>query len=44
MNAMSDLRMIYDWLCDEESKEIFINRVNFLITKDYRYMHNIINK
>lgn len=44
MDAMRNLHMIYDWLCDEESKEIFLNRVNFLVTNDYKYMHNIINK
>lgn len=44
MDVMNEFRKIYEWLCDEESKEIFINRVNFLISNDYMYMHNIINK
>lgn len=39
-----DFRRIYSWLEDEESKDIYLNRLNFLITGDYQYMRNIISR
>lgn len=39
-----DFYKIYNWLEDEESKDIYLNRLNFLITGDYRYMRNIVNR
>lgn len=41
---LENFSVIYNRLSDEQSKEIYINRLNFLITGDYRYMHNIISK
>lgn len=41
---LEHFKKIYDWLEDEQSKEIYINRLNFLITGNYKYIHNIINK
>ena len=37
-------QQIYSWLEDEESKYIYLNRLNFIISHDYTYMRNIINK
>lgn len=39
-----DLRKIYSWLEDEESKDIYLNRLNFLITGDYCYIRNIVSR
>ncbi len=33
---------IYDHIDDSESKYIFINRLSFSLTKDFQYIHNII--
>lgn len=44
LNEMSVICKVYNWLCDKESKDIFLNRVNFEVTNDYQYMHNIIDK
>lgn len=41
---MESISKIYDWLSDEQSKEIYINRLNFLITGDYRFMNDMIHK
>lgn len=35
---------IYNWMEDEESKEIFLNRLSFVISRDYNYMYKIISK
>lgn len=42
--TIENFSMIYGWLSDEQSREIYINRLNFLISGDYKYMHNIIQK
>lgn len=39
---IGELRKIYGWLEDEESKDIFLKRLNFLITEDYRFMRDIV--
>lgn len=39
-----DFRKIYNRLEDEESKDIYLNRLNFLITGEYQYMRNIIGR
>lgn len=41
---MKNFQQIYCWLQDEESKEIYLNRLNFLISHDYKYMRYIISK
>lgn len=41
---ISNFSKIYSWMSDEQSKDIYLNRLNFLITGDYKYMHNIIRK
>lgn len=43
-DAIIELGKIYNWLSDEQSKEIYINRINFLITGNYEYMYHIIKK
>ena len=37
-------KKIYDWLCDEESKEIYEARSRFEETYDYRYIQEYIDK
>ncbi len=44
MDILKSYKQIYGWLYDDESKEIYLNRLNFLISNDYRYMHKIISK
>ncbi|MBS6506841.1 MAG: FkbM family methyltransferase [Paraclostridium bifermentans] len=41
---ITDLEKVYRWLCDLESKEIFLNRLNYNITGDFRYISNIVDK
>lgn len=43
-NIIGTFQKIYNWLEDEESKEIYLNRLCFVISRDYRYMRNIISK
>lgn len=38
------LRQVYDWLEDGESKDIYLNRLNFLISGDYKYLRYVIAK
>ncbi|MCI8512374.1 MAG: FkbM family methyltransferase [Lachnospiraceae bacterium] len=42
MNEIERLQDVYNLLEDAESKDIYLNRLNFLITKDYRYIRHII--
>ncbi len=35
---IQDARTIYGWLCDDESKKIFINRLAWLISGDDKYL------
>lgn len=42
--VVSDFRRIYGWLEDEESKDIYLNRLNFLLTGEYRYMRYIVDR
>lgn len=44
MKVLRDLRRIYSWLEDEQSKDIYLNRLNFLITGEYRYIRNIVSR
>lgn len=44
IGLMDQLKCIYDWLCDEQSKYIYVNRLSFLVSNKYEYMHNIIDK
>ena len=44
MEAISELRKIYDYLSDEESREIFRLRMEFLITGDYHPIEIITRK
>lgn len=41
---MELFRQIYAMLEDEESKYIYLNRLNYLISRDFGYMENIIDK
>lgn len=41
---MNKFQQIYAMLEDDESKDIYLNRLNYLITGDFRYMKDIINK
>lgn len=41
---ITDLEQVYRWLCDLESKEIFLNRLNYNITSDFKYTSNIVDK
>ena len=43
-NMVNDIRLIYNSLVDEESKDIFINRLLFSITGDWKYPRNIVGK
>lgn len=38
------LRQVYEWMEDDESKYIYLNRLSFVISRDYKYMRNIISK
>lgn len=42
--VVSDFRRIYGWLEDEESKDIFLNRLNFLLTGEFHYMRYIVER
>lgn len=37
-------KKVYHFLEDEESKEIYINRLNFLISNEVKYIESIVNK
>lgn len=39
---MGEIAAVYHMLEDEESKDIWINRMNYLITDDYRYIEYIV--
>ncbi len=44
ITAMTDLKKIYSMMMDEESKYVYINRLNYLVTGNYHYMANIVEK
>lgn len=44
MDLVSPFNKVYQLLEDEESKYIYINRLNYLITEDYKYLQCIFNK
>lgn len=39
-----DIRKVYQMLEDEASREIYLARLNFLVTRDYRYIRSVIEK
>lgn len=41
---MKEFMEIYNMLEDEESKDIYLCRLNFLISKDYRYIRKMIDR
>ena len=41
---MKEFMKIYNMLEDEESKDIYLCRLNFLISKDYRYIRKMIDR
>lgn len=43
-HILEKVKLIYDRLEDEESKGIFINRLLFSITSDWKYVENIVAK
>lgn len=44
MELVNDFNKVYQLLEDKESKDIYINRLNYLITEDYRYLQYIVEK
>lgn len=40
---IEEIKKVYDWLEDEESKDIFVNRLSYLVTKEERYLNNMIS-
>lgn len=44
LKGISDFRRIYGWLEDEESKDIYLNRLNFLITGEFKYIRRIVER
>lgn len=36
--AIQDAKTVYNWLCDDESKSIFINRLSWLISGNDKYL------
>lgn len=43
-DMVNDARLIYNSLADEESKDIFINRLLFSVTGNWKYPRNIVGK
>lgn len=41
---MEELRQVYNMLEDEQSKDIWMNRLGYLVTGDFTYMQNIIER
>lgn len=41
---IQDYAKVYHMLEDEESRDIYLNRVNYLISGDYKYLDNIVSK
>lgn len=41
---MQDAQKIYEWLCDEESRDIFINRLSWIISGEDKYLDAFKNK
>lgn len=44
MKEILDLKNVYEMLSDSESKDIYLNRLNYLITGKYYYFEQIIRK
>ena len=42
--VIDDIRKVYELLEDEISKEIYMARLNFLVTRDYKYLRSAIEK
>ena len=43
-NFLESLATIYQWMEDDESKEIYLNRLSFIISRSYDFMYRIISK
>lgn len=43
-NFMSELRAVYRWLEDDISRDIYLQRFNYLLTDDKSYIDNIVRK
>lgn len=39
---INNLKEIYGWLGDSQSKDIFINRLNYNVTGDFKYISDYI--
>lgn len=44
VDDIRNIRKVYKMLEDEESKEIYLARLNYLVTRDYKYLKSIIEK
>lgn len=43
MNSLTSMQQVYHLLADQESRDIYIHRLNYLITEDYKYLQHIID-
>ncbi len=41
---MENYNKIYNWLEDEISKQLYVNRINYYLTKDYKYIENSVDE
>ena len=41
-NLLCDYQKVYQMLEDEESRDIYLNRLNAMISGDYRYIAHIV--
>ena len=41
LDAINNITQVYDWLCDDLSKAIFLNKVSYEVSKDFKYICNI---
>ena len=43
MNGLIEtMSKVYEWLADEQSRDIYMNRLNYLISGDFKYIMNIL--
>lgn len=40
-NFLRDLKKVYGMLQDDESRDIYLNRLNYMVTGDFEYIHRI---
>lgn len=43
-NLLCDYQKVYQMLEDEESRDIYLNRLNAMISGDYRYIAHIVRR